>query len=87
MNDAAFRERLVADRLLAEASARRAGSASAETGTSIERTLMEFGLVAEEDLYRALAGFLGLEFRQASGLILRLSSSLACRRSSCCGSK
>ena len=68
MNDAAFLERLVADRLLAEASARRAGSASAETGTSIERTLMEFGLVAEEDLYRALAGFLGLEFRQASGI-------------------
>lgn len=62
LNSAEFLEILVSRGLLSAEEARRAGSASQETGTSIEKTLLEFGLIPENDLFCALADHLRLPF-------------------------
>lgn len=62
MNSTEFLERLSAAQKLSRSAARRAEVASAKTGTPIESTLLEFGLVGEDELYFELAGFLGLPF-------------------------
>lgn len=56
--------------------ARRALEASESTGTSIERTLLEFGLVAEEPLFRALAEHLSLPFVTSDEIDLSLTAAL-----------
>ena len=65
MNTSEFLARLSQAKLLSPAAATRAMLASAETGTAIEKTLLEFGLVPEDDLFTELAGFLGLPFVSA----------------------
>lgn len=62
LNSAEFLETLVARGLLNLDEARRAGGASEETGTSIEKTLLEFGLIPEARLFYALADHLNLPF-------------------------
>lgn len=62
LDDTNFLNFLVLEGLIDEMSARRARTASAEAGASVERTLMEFGLLGEEPLYRALAAHLDWQF-------------------------
>lgn len=55
-------ENLVSNDFLKPRDARRVMEASANTGTAVEKTLLEFGLVGEEVLYRAIAAQLGLSY-------------------------
>ena len=77
MDEAGFLDLLTRKNLLGEAAAQRATAASRGTGTSIEKTLMEFGLIEEDALFRALAEFLDLPFYDdaqiASGLVSELA--------------
>lgn len=72
-----FLEFLVANDLLDAASAKRAQHASSQTETPIENTLMEFGLIGEDELYRALALHLNMQFisheQIDTGLLQQLS--------------
>jgi general secretion pathway protein E len=72
----AFAQVLVERGLIGAPEARRALDASDSTGTSIERTLLEFGLIAEEPLFVALAEHLGLPFVTLAEIDPTLSASL-----------
>lgn len=61
---ARFLEELVSTGVLNAPAAQRAADASGQTSTSVEKTLLEIGLVAEETLFRALATHLGLPFAE-----------------------
>ncbi|WP_284165972.1 type II/IV secretion system protein [Frigidibacter sp. SD6-1] len=71
-----FVDQLVERGALTQQGARRALDASLSTGTSVERTLLEIGLVAEEPLFRALAHHLGLPFVEPSEIDRSLSDRL-----------
>lgn len=62
LNSEKFLERLCEAKLLTSAAAKRAGLASSQTGTPIERTLLEFGLIEEEALFSELAEHLSVPF-------------------------
>ena len=70
--DITFLDFLVGEGLIEEPEARRTEAASIEAGTSLEKTLMEFGLVNENDLYKALARFLSQEFLDADQIDISL---------------
>lgn len=76
LNSAEFLEILVARGLLNPEEARRAGGASQETGTSIEKTLLEFGLIPENSLFCALADHLQLPFASLETIDPDLSRTL-----------
>lgn len=62
LDEAGFLQRLIAAGLLSDAGAKRARMASTQAGTAIERSLMELGLVGEEELFRQLAAHLQRPF-------------------------
>ena len=62
MHTGEFLAGLSAANLISGTAASRAERASKETGTAIERTLLEFGMVAEDDLFQHLATHLKLPF-------------------------
>lgn len=62
MNGLGFLEHLLSKGRLSRSAARRAELASAQTGTSIENTLLEFGLLEEDLLFRELAEFLEVPY-------------------------
>lgn len=62
LNTVKFLDALVAHELLTTDEARRARVASEETGISVEKTLLEFGLIPENALFGALADHLHLPF-------------------------
>jgi general secretion pathway protein E len=76
LNTTNFLEQLYAANKLSAAGAKRAEMASAQTGTSIERTLLEFGLVDEDTLFGELAVFLDLPFVTSTDIDPRLMRSL-----------
>jgi general secretion pathway protein E len=71
-----FLDQLVEKELIGQAAARRALEATEEAGTSIERTLLELGLVPEDTLFRALAEHLDLAFIEYEEIDLDLVRSL-----------
>lgn len=77
LNRAEFLDLLVARDLLNPDEARRANTASQETDTSIEKTLLELGLIPESNLYRALADHLQLPFAPLEKVDPDLLSSLS----------
>ena len=70
--------------LLAPDTGRRAAAAARQAGASVDRTLLELGLVPEDRLYRALAAHLGLPFVEAAALapaeVARLAGELMLQR-------
>lgn len=76
LSPADFVARLVEQKLIGAAEARRALEASESTATNIERTLLEFGLIAEDPLFRALAGHLDLPFITAEDIDKSLVAAL-----------
>ncbi len=62
MNPQEFLAQLCDAQKLTVAGAKRAELASEQTGTPIERTLLEFGLIDEDTLFLALARYLNLPF-------------------------
>lgn len=77
MNSNEFLDRLTNGGFIRQEDARRAKMASQETGTSIEKTLLEFGLIAENDLFGALAEYLKLGFATADMVDAELSKALS----------
>ncbi len=65
---AKFLELLVGKVLLTQAAARRALEATERAGTSLEKSLLELGLVPEDELFRALAEHLDLPFVESDEL-------------------
>lgn len=76
LNSTEFLDILVARDLLNLEEARRARVASQETGTSIEKTLLEFGLIPESSLFCALADHLKLPFASLETVDSDLSRTL-----------
>ena len=68
LDDAAFLDFLVSEGLIAKTEAQRAIAASSEANAALEHTLMEFGMVAEDPLYRAIAMYLDLPFIPSDGI-------------------
>ncbi|KNG93791.1 GspE/PulE family protein [Pseudaestuariivita atlantica] len=62
MDERGFLTLLTREGHVSAEAAERAARASAQTGTPIERTLLEFGLLPEDDLFGALARHVGLPF-------------------------
>ncbi|WP_457645943.1 GspE/PulE family protein, partial [Profundibacter sp.] len=77
MNSEAFLDTLKKQGLIGPDESRRAQTASLETGTSIVKTLLEFGLIPEASLYRVLADHLGLPFVPFEEVDPELSRSLS----------
>lgn len=76
LNSSEFLESLIESGLIQKDDARRAKTASQETETSIEKTLLEFGLIAENDLFCALAEHLKLGYATAEMVNVNLSNTL-----------
>lgn len=76
MDSMAFLERLRADGHLTPAATQRAAQASTRTGTPIEKTLLEFGLMSEETLFREIAEFLDMPYLEAEDIDPKLLRSL-----------
>ena len=76
LNSTEFLNTLVQQGLLKADASKRAKAASRETGISIEKTLLEFGLIAEGALYNALADHLQLPFASLEMVDVDLSKSL-----------
>jgi general secretion pathway protein E len=76
LNSNEFLTSLIRHGLIRKEDARRALTASQEAGTSIEKTILEFGLIEENDLFYALAEHLELGFATAEAVDASLSKSL-----------
>ncbi len=76
IDDNGLLDLLMRENLLSQAGASRAAAASSEAGALIERSLVEFGLVAEEDLFAVLARHLDLPFLQAEEIEPNLAHDL-----------
>ena len=76
LNSNAFLNDLIEHGLIRKEDARRALTGSQETGTSIVKTLLEFGLIAEYDLFNALAKHMKLGFAKAEMVDADLTKSL-----------
>ncbi|MEP1696283.1 MAG: GspE/PulE family protein [Paracoccaceae bacterium] len=80
ISDAGFVELLQGEGALDANAARRALAACDATGTTIERTILEFGLVSEDVVFRLLAQYLGLPFFDISDADPKLLTSLGLPR-------
>ena len=69
--------KLVDDGLLSHEAAERAGNASQQAGTSIEKTLLEFGMIEETALFQALADHLNMPFAPIERIDSALTGSLS----------
>lgn len=63
-----FAKRLIGSGLIEKAAAARVLDASKKAGTGIEKTLLEFGLVEEDVLFREIANCLGLPYIELDGI-------------------
>lgn len=77
LNTSEFLAWLQGSEKISQTALQRAENASQRTGTPIEKTLLEFGLVDEDDLYRELADFLKLKFVTEPDFDLGLAESLS----------